>query len=354
MHEDNEGFLYPDVDKNSCINCGLCEKVCHILNVSGKRTPQKVYAAKNNNEEIRRQSSSGGVFTILAEKTINAGGVVFGVKFNEKWEIIHSYTENVEGLAAFRGSKYAQSYIGNSYKQAETFLKQGREVLFSGTPCQIAGLKRYLRKEYENLLTVECVCHGVPSPKVWRVYLNDIKTKNASNKIHDIKFRAKSTGWKNYSFSLKYTNEKGEIQDYSTVFYRNPYMKAFLSDFILRPSCYSCHAKAGRSGADIALADFWGIEKVIPQFDDDRGCSLVLDYTARAKYENKSECLPAVYDDAVKYNPAIVRSVAKPLNRAFFFHRLNCGKGCIGALNNTQSSNPLMRVYRLIFRKLVK
>ena len=131
-------------------------------------------------------------------------------------------------------------------------------------------------------------------------------------------------------------------------------MQAFLSDFILRPSCYSCPAKTGRSGADIALADFWGIENVMPDFDDDKGCSLVLDYTSRVEYENKCESQSAVYDDAVKYNPAIVRPVAKPLNRAFFFHRINSGKGCVGALNDIQSTNPLMRAYRLIYRKISK
>lgn len=354
MLKDKEGFLYPKVDIVKCTDCGLCEKVCPVLNVSKARLPQKVYAAKNRDEVVRRQSSSGGVFTILAEKTINAGGVVFGVMFNENWEVVHSYTETIEGLAAFRGSKYVQSSIGNSYRQAEAFLKQGREVLFSGTPCQIAGLKRYLRKEYNNLFTMECVCHGVPSPLVWREYLNDIKTYNASERVLDIKFRVKSTGWKNYSVSLKYSNKQGVIQDSYTLFYKNPYMQAFLGDFILRPSCYSCPAKDGRSGADIALADFWGIEHIMPQFDDDRGCNLVLDYTAKAKYENKCECLPTLYDDAVKYNSAIVRSVAKPLNRAFFFHRMNCGNGCIGALNDIQSTNPLMRAYRLIYRKFSK
>lgn len=354
MHSDKEGFLYPKVDIVKCTDCGLCEKVCPVLNVSKARLPQKVYAAKNRDEVVRCQSSSGGVFTILAEKTINAGGVVFGVMFNENWEVVHSYTETIEGLAAFRGSKYVQSIIGNSYKQVEVFLKQGREVLFSGTPCQIAGLKRFLRKEYDNLLTVECVCHGVPSPLVWHEYLNDIKTKNNTDKILDVKFRVKSAGWKKYSVSLKYSNKQGTCQDDSILYYKNPYMQAFLRDFILRPSCYSCPAKAGRSGADIALADFWGIEKLMPHFDDDKGCSLVLDYTSRTDYKSRCEYMSADYDHAVKYNPAIVRSVAKPLNRAFFFHRMNCGKGCVGALNDIQSTNPLMRAYRLIYRKFSK
>lgn len=166
LKEDNEGFLYPEVDKSMCINCGLCEKVCPVLHQGESRKPLKVYAAKNQDEEIRRQSSSGGIFTLLAEKTIQDGGVVFGARFDEHWEVKHDYTETIEGLAAFRGSKYVQSRMEDNYRKAEMFLKQGRKVLFSGTPCQVAGLKRFLRKYYGNLLTIDMVCHGVPSPLV--------------------------------------------------------------------------------------------------------------------------------------------------------------------------------------------
>lgn len=173
LKEDNEGFLYPIVNKEICISCGLCEKVCPVLSQGEPRKPLKVYAAKNQDEEIRRQSSSGGVFTLLAEQVIREGGVVFGAIFDENWEVKHDFAETIEGLAPFRGSKYVQSRIDDNYKKAERFLNQGRKVLFSGTPCQIAGLKRFLRNEYDNLLTVDFVCHGVPSPGVWRQYLKE-------------------------------------------------------------------------------------------------------------------------------------------------------------------------------------
>lgn len=354
MHEDKEGFLYPKVDTAKCIDCGLCEKVCPVLNVADDRLPQKVLAAKNKNEQIRKTSSSGGIFTILAEQVINDGGVVFGVKFNDKWEVVHSYTETIDGLAAFRGSKYVQSFIGNSFKETETFLKQGRKVLFSGTPCQIAGLKRYLRKEYSNLLTVECACHGVPSPKVWKEYLKEVKANCGATSILDVCFRDKSTGWKSYSVSYKCKSKQDVYKRYSAQHYDNPFMSAFLGDFILRPSCYSCVAKAGSSGADIALADFWGIENILPHFDDDKGCNLLIDYSGRASYENGCELLTASYEDAVKYNPAVVRSFNKPLNRDFFFHRFNKGRGCIGALYDIINSNLFMRAYRLIYRKVIE
>lgn len=317
MLKDNEGFLYPKVDVVKCIDCGLCEKACPVLNVQKERLPQKVYAAKNRDEEIRRQSSSGGIFTILAEKTINAGGVVFGVMFNKNWEVVHSYTETIEGLAAFRGSKYVQSIIGNSYKQAEAFLKQGREVLFSGTPCQIAGLKRFLRKEYDNLLTVECVCHGVPSPLVWREYLENIDPE-----IVNVNFREKSRSWKKYNFVVN-----GRDNTVNQLFYNNPYMQGFLRDIYLRPSCYACPAKSSKSGADITLGDFWGIDNYMPEIDDDRGVSLVMLHTEKGvSVFNAISCtkVEADYKRALAGNPSIERNAGcNPKYRRMFWKSEN-------------------------------
>lgn len=167
MQEDSEGFCYPIVDRNACIACGLCEKVCPMLNPYKARKPLEVHAAINRDEQIRRESSSGGIFTLLAEQTIRKGGVVFGARFDGNWEVRHDWCENIEGLGQFRGSKYVQSRIGACYRQAEIFLKSGRSVLFSGTSCQIAGLHRFLGKSYDNLLSVDVICHGVPSPLVW-------------------------------------------------------------------------------------------------------------------------------------------------------------------------------------------
>lgn len=277
LKEDNEGFLYPQVNQQECISCGICKKVCPIINPNEKRTPLQIYAAINKNEEIRRQSSSGGIFTLLSEEILKEGGVVFGARFDENWEVKHDYTENVKGLVNFRGSKYVQSRIEDNYKKVETFLKQGRKVLFSGTPCQIAGLKRFLSKEYDNLLTVDFICHGVPSPKVWRLYLYEtyrkiikrggkhtassiLSNSEGKSQIEDICFRNKDLGWKRYSFflKLKLTDIKGKrntaelFEPYS----ENIFMKGFLSDLYLRPSCYQCTARSGKSGSDITIADF--------------------------------------------------------------------------------------------------
>ena len=342
LTEDTEGFLYPRVDKTKCIDCGLCETVCPFLSESAEREPKAVYAVKNPNDDIRQESSSGGVFTLLAEKVINDGGVVFGVRFDEKWEVEFAYSETIDGLSAFRGSKYIQARVGNAFIDAEQFLKAGRKVLFSGTPCQVKGLLQYLRKDYENLLTVDFVCHGVPSPKVWRLYLkeeveriarqgddgkNTVLSSKVMPNIKGINFRDKSSGWKKYSFALQLTEALAEGEQNSVLhtnkFYENPFMQAFLSDLILRPSCYMCPAKSGKSGSDITIGDFWGIEHIKPEIDDDKGLSLVMVHN-----ENKisnivlSSMAELTLQDAINGNPCIVKPVIRPLYRSVYMYKI--------------------------------
>ena len=258
FYEDKEGFLYPQVDLETCVDCGLCEKVCPVINKESEREPLEAYAAKNDNESIRLKSSSGGIFTLLAEKIIDEGGVVFGARFNEDWEVVHDYTDTIEVLEPFRGSKYVQSCMGESYRQVENFLKADRNVMFTGTPCQIAGLRRFLRKDYMNLLTVDIICHGVPSPLVWRKYL-ETKTKEQCDAVPlltGVSFRDKSAGWKKFSLVLKFSTELDggeQVTTMSSIFNDNDYMRAFLSNLSLRKSCYNCPAKSGKSGADITI-----------------------------------------------------------------------------------------------------
>ena len=171
MRADSEGFLYPEADAQACIDCGLCEKVCNELHPFTRSEPLKVLAAVNRDEAVRMKSSSGGLFHLLARRTIEEGGVVFGARFDSDWQVLIDYADTMEGVKAFMGSKYVQARIADSYKDARRFLSEGRKVLFSGTPCQIAGLHQFLRREYANLLTVDIVCHGTPSPKVWGLYL---------------------------------------------------------------------------------------------------------------------------------------------------------------------------------------
>lgn len=322
---DNEGFLYPQVDSTICTNCRLCEKVCPSLNVNGPIPPLIVYAAKCRNENIRMKSSSGGIFTLLAERIISEGGVVFGAKFDESWNVVHDYTETIAGLEAFRGSKYVQSVIGNNYRKAKQFLGEGRKVLFSGTPCQIAGLKKILKKEYTNLLTVDVVCHGTPSPLIWQDYLTYrrtraiLKNKVELPQIADISFRDKTSGWKNFGFKICFS-DSCQI----TPFNKDLFMRGFLKNLYIRPSCYYCVARQGGSGSDISIADYWGAQSIHPELDDDKGVGLVLIYSKQGltifdQIKNNITYIVSNYDKAVKYNPCIVSSVEVPAYRNEFW-----------------------------------
>ena len=266
LTEDEEGFLYPYVNEESCVECGLCEKICPILNPQEETFPLQVIAAKNTNTEERLGSSSGGLFLPLAKSIINEGGIVFGADYDSNWEVHHVGVENISGLYALMMSKYLQSRIENTYKEAEKFLKCGRKVMFVGTPCQIAGLHGFLRhKVYPNLLTIDVVCHGAPSPGVWRQYLAETYSEEEY-----IKSRLTAAAGKNTVLS-------------SDIHYDNVYMKGFLSNLYLRPSCHDCKCKDGKHHSDISLGDFWGIDKFNPSFDDDKGVSLVLINTPKGK-----------------------------------------------------------------------
>ena len=368
--EDEEGFLYPKTDASICVDCKLCEKRCPELSPKKERMPLSVYAMKNKDEQIRLASSSGGIFTLLASKVIEKGGVVFGARFNEQWEVVHDYTETKDGLAPFRGSKYVQSHVGDCYRKVNFFLQQGRKVMFTGTPCQIAGLKNFLGKEYDALLTVDVVCHGVPSPKVWRIYIDEIARKGGKNSvlphsIHErdalikgISFRDKRLGWKKYSFALTLSEATADGEQntvlLSSVFSENPYMQVFLSNLSLRPSCYACPAKAGRSGSDITIADFWGIEDVLPEFDDDKGISLVLSYSDKGEILLQGlegvECRPVDYLSGKKMNPSMAFSVNKHINRNFFFRQLNSGRSLSVVYEDCFSHALGKRIYRFLYR----
>lgn len=294
---DKEGFFYPKVDKSICIDCHLCEKVCPVNNDEMPKEPQKVIAAYNVNLVERSKSSSGGMFILLAKSIIEENGVVFGAIFDKAWNVKHAYAETLDEIYPMLQSKYVQSNIGDSYIKVKYFLKQGRKVLFCGTPCQVLGLKKFLRKEYVKLFTVDFLCHGVPSPGVWKMYVerelqplarNETVGKktgldlslNSMSVLSDIEFRNKSYyGWKKYGFIVR--GKSASKTDQNTVLlsddhYANPYMQGFLSDIFLRPSCYDCRYKNGKSGSDLTLGDFWCVEKVDHQIDDDKGLSMIL------------------------------------------------------------------------------
>jgi len=329
MEQDREGFLYPEIDEEKCTECGLCRHVCPINKSEGERTGEitnpEAFAVINKNEEIRINSSSGGIFSLLAERIINEGGVVFGARFNEKWEVIHDYTETLEGLEAFRGSKYAQSRIGNTFRQVKDFLTEegGRKVLFSGTPCQIGGLKSYLHKDYDNLFCVDIICYGVPSPKVWQKYIM-FREGVAKCKTENIVFRHKVSGWKHYSIMFAFTNKI----KYCEIHQKDLFMSGFSKKLYLRPSCYQCDFKTINRISDITIADFWGIQNVAPEMFDDKGTSLVLIQSLKGKHffdKIKSDTNFAEVDceKSLQFNPLALRSAIKPKNREKFMKNID-------------------------------
>lgn len=360
FEEDAEGFHYPLVDKTKCVVCGLCERVCPVINQAEERKPIKVYAAKNCDEQELLKSSSGGVFIILAKEIIRQGGIVFGAKFDDNWNVAHTYAEIEEDVKAFMGSKYVQSRIYNTYKEAKVFLDAGRQVLFTGTSCQIAGLKHYLRKEYDNLLTIDVVCHGVPSPKIWRKYLDEIK-KNAGDDsiISDITFRDKSLGWRKYSFVVKTTN-RAMIDNISTTisnYHRdNPYLQAFIAGLILRPSCEICRVKSGKCNSDITLADFWGIWNVKSELFDNKGTSLLMVNSLKGnsileKIHLKLDAVDLI--ESISSNPAYsVSSIFHP-KRKIFFKKFNEGNDNISLILH-HYSQPTYSQILFSFMKRIK
>ena len=325
MKADSEGFRYPETDASVCINCGLCERTCPILNVKAdvEEVRQVPYIAYLRDEEVRLGSSSGGLFSSLAADTLSRGGIVFGAAFDEENMVYHTAAHDLGELSALRGSKYVQSRIGDSYKVVKKVLEQGKEVLFTGTGCQIAGLKSYLNKEYDKLLTVDVVCHGVPSLLLWERYLDELQDKNGA-KACRVNFRDKSTVWKHYSVSVDFKNGKKYTCDHSN----DPYIKLFVNNICLRPSCHKCRFKPIRSQADITIGDCWGIEGYMPEMDDDKGVTLVLVHTAAgsAVLQRVKEDLEIREADADKVlQEMIYRSPIAHLRRDRFFADLSKG-----------------------------
>lgn len=323
MVKDSEGFKYPEVDYAKCIECSKCINVCPIINIVKPINSPNAYACINNDEKIRLNSSSGGVFTLIAENIIAEGGAVFGAGFNEKFQVQHFHVDNNEELSLLRGSKYVQSNIGDSYKQVKGYLENGTKVLFVGTPCQIAGLKSYLGKAYIDLFCIDFICHGVPSPTLWEKYI-EYRKKSSDKLINEIEFRNKEEGWRLFSMKIKYQDDTSYRENLTKDFY----MKMFLKDICLRPSCYSCEFKSLNRHSDLTIADFWGIQRILPEYDDDKGVSLVLvnsDFGKERFDEIKRKMKFQNVDimEAIKSNPSAIKSVVQNPKREKFLIDMN-------------------------------
>lgn len=321
MKTDKDGFDYPIVNESICIKCKKCINICPILHKQEIQNNPVAYACFNKDEEIRKESSSGGIFTLLAINIIEDNGVVFGARFNDLFEVEHNYVESVEDIKVFRGSKYVQSKMGYTFTKVKKFLEDGRKVLFSGTPCQIGGLKYFLEKDYDNLICIDIICHGVPSPMVWDKYKNEISN---GKKVTDVSFRDKTYGWKDYSFRMDFEDgtryfEKGT---------ENKYIKGFIGDIYLRNSCYQCKFKTLHRQSDLTLADFWGIENINKDMDDGKGTSFIIVNSEKGnqilqRIKEQIEVKEVDLEESIKYNMSAVRVSYRNTRREYFFRNIN-------------------------------
>ncbi|MGM9680872.1 MAG: Coenzyme F420 hydrogenase/dehydrogenase, beta subunit C-terminal domain [Eubacteriales bacterium] len=325
MEPDVEGFLRPVVEKDSCVYCGVCQKVCPILSPLHPSSPSETsaYAAYNMDADVRKQSSSGGVFTALCTWILDRGGVVFGAVYDEDFTVRHRMLDRKAELWRLRGAKYAQSDLADCFSQVKACLTHGQHVLFSGTPCQIAGLQKYLGKSWETLLLVDVVCHGIPSPAVWKHYIR-YRSENDANGARPtaINLRSKETGWPGYSIRFDYEGHPS----YTVQNFHDPYLRAFVGDLCLRPSCYDCKFKGIARTSDFTLADYWGIEEQVPVLHDGNGTSLVFVHSPKATsvWENIASIMRRQKVDpsnAVKHNPSAIRSSQLPKKRHTFMSR---------------------------------
>ena len=274
LNVDEQGFVYPSFDINKCVNCKLCDKVCPIVNSEIRNIDyKKIYAVRTKDDDVLQRSSSGGVFYMLSSYIIaKKKGVVFGVTYDDM-VVKHTYVETLEGLLKFHGSKYVQSHIAGIYEQVKNFLECGRYVFFSGTPCQVLALKLFLKKNYENLLTMDIVCHSVPSPLIFREYVEYIESIY-NKKLLSIDMRNKKHGW-SHKFYYCYNFKDGTILGDDELKAEH-WGKLFFSGLITRPSCNKCKFTNFRRAGDITAADFWDDLNKRPEAYSDKGTSLML------------------------------------------------------------------------------
>lgn len=350
-------FMYPEINKDICIKCNLCEKACPALNdaMLNAVQPIKAYAAKNVNDSIRMQSSSGGIFSSLAVQVIKNGGIVFGAQYDDDFNVKFTYVDNLEDLPKLYGSKYAQADIANSFNQAKELLDCGRTVLFSGCPCQIGGLNTFLGKKYDNLITMDFICHGILSDVLFKDYRSYLEQKHNS-KIVSINFRDKSKGWENNSFKVVFADGNFEIQNGLD----NIYMRCFYTNLAMKESCYSCNFRGFKSGSDFTVGDYWGAEIYHKDFIDGKGLSAITINTAKGvdfynKIKDTIITKETTVENIAKTNKGLYISFEKHHNRNKFFEYA-MQKGNAKALKkycSVKKSDQCIKVLKGIVKKII-
>ncbi|MBR3289868.1 MAG: Coenzyme F420 hydrogenase/dehydrogenase, beta subunit C-terminal domain [Clostridia bacterium] len=316
--EDEHGFWTPALT-GTCTGCGACLKACPLYDPPVPHTGTVAYAAFSRDEAIREQSSSGGVFSLLAQTVLASGGAVYGAAYDEDFTVRHIGVEEPADLAKLRGAKYTQSRIGDLYAQIKKKLAAGQTVLFSGTPCQTAGLSSFLGRDDDRLLLIDTVCHSVPSPLAWRRYVEYRARQDADGTPPaSVNMRSKQTGWSRYRYACRFSYPDG--REYAALGSDDLFMRLFIRGCISRSSCADCRFKGYDRVSDITLGDCWGIWEISPDMDDDRGTSLLLVHSEKGERALQSirdqlTMKPLSLSDASRQNPAILRSAAPDQHR---------------------------------------
>lgn len=357
MRRDREGFDYPVANPDLCIGCGRCESVCPVTRPLEQVHPMAAYAARI--ESNLMDSSSGGIFPALASAVIESGGVVYGAVLEPDMNVGHAEAASMDEVEHMRGSKYVQSDLYSTFEDVKARLEEGRKVLFTGTPCQVAGLKRYLDEtkcassDRTDLLTVDTACHGVPSPGLWRKYVSSLEER-LGEKIVGVSFRDRKRGWRRYG--LKAVTQSGKI--YFMGREKDPFLSLFLQDMTLRPSCYTCKVRCGRSGSDMTLSDLWSVAVTVPAMDDDRGVSGVY-----VNSETGLAMLAPLFPDGVfvrvdadaarRDNGGFAESMEVPLRREEFFKGVHSARDLVEYMSAHVVRPPLFkRMFRVLRRWL--
>ena len=352
MIEDNDGFKYPVIDKSKCINCGLCKRTCPVLNTTNNNSINKCYVGYAKDESIRFNSSSGGIFSVIANFILKNNGIVIGVSFDDNKLKHIAITENKD-LSKLRGSKYLQSDLDNMFSYIKENIKD-RKILFVGTPCQVAGLKSFMKREYDNLICIDLFCHGVPSPKLFNKYITELEKDNG--KVLNYNFRDNSTGWDNYSNTWEYKDKK-----VSQLRIDNDYMKLFLSDIALRESCFNCNFKLGNKYSDITLGDFWGVKNYYPDMYNNSGVSAIIVNTDKGinifnDISNNVKFKECLLEEILAGNPSLEKSGILSNKRKDFFKDMD--KYSVRYLTKKYTGKSLVKKVKkkikMIIKKIIK
>lgn len=358
MEADAEGFRYPVIDSAKCVHCGACERACPMINQLPLFGEPAALAAQNTDDSVRLPSSSGGVFSALAADVFARGGRVCAAVYDSDFSVCHVITDSADRLSEMRGAKYAQSRAEHCFPEIRDLLCKGIPVLFVGTPCQTAGLRAYLGRDHENLLLVDMVCHGVPSPKVWKQYLKERNFVDApGSALRSVNLRSKSTGWSRYGYSveMKYTDGTSRSVPQG----QDVFMRGFVSNLYLCPSCAACGFKGVKRCSDLTLGDYWGIWDQYPEFDDNKGTSLLLMHTEKAhkvwnRISGDFRSMNVTVQEAIAQNPSAVRASAPHPNREMFFRGIEAGEPIqqwIGRCLEPRKENVLQRLIRKLSRR---